>query len=334
MSIEVLMSNENLSIFGGPASLDVNVDYGAPGVRGSLIFTGPGKPTDAAVSFSTAPRPQDLYINLLPPSALNSESNEYLFLYQFGSINGVLGWSKLFRLIPSTALANIPVLFIDGKASRIIPTAAGALRVGGLQAASPQGTTTETILKSIFDGLVPLNRISPTAPTTPTPTAGMHWVDVSNPLAIVMKSYNGTAWGAADETLGPTNFWLDLITSPTTPQLKRWTGTAFETLASMPVGLLFPISDYFSAEEIAIAANSGFNVQYIIRNETPISSGVKLSPLSFTGSKTYLPVNITAAETIAFSPGSELTWQKINGIRTLNFVLVAGIGELPPFSEV
>jgi hypothetical protein len=324
--VDVLMSNENLSVFGGPASIDVNVDFGAPGIRGSLIFTGPGKPTDALVTFSTPPRPQDLYINLLPSDF------EYLFLYQYGSVNGVLSWSKVLRLIPNTAIANIPVIFIDGQASRIEPTVAGITRIGLIQAGSAPGTTLDSVIQSIISGIIPIDRVSATAPATPT--TGMHWVDISNlllptPAPPVMKSYNGTSWVTAAETAGPTNFWLDFLTSPTIPQLKRWTGSTFETLASIPTGLLFPISDYFSAEELAVGATSGFNVQYIIRNETPVSSGVTLGDLSEIGSKLYIPVNITAVETIAFSPGSSLTWQKINGVKTLNFVLVAGIGKLP-----
>ena len=319
--VDILLSSDDLSVFGGPASIDLNVDTGAQGVRGSLILTGPGKPTDAGVTFSTPPMPQDLYINLLPSDF------EYLFLYQYGSVDGVLTWSKVLRLIPNTAIANISVVFLDGKASRIEPTPAGLTRIGMIQLASAPGTTVESVIQSIIDGIVPLDRISPIAPASPT--SGMHWVDVSNPLAIVMKSWNGTAWVTAAETAGPANFWIDFLTLPTTPQLKRWTGSAFETLASIPTGLLFPISDYFSAEEVAVGATSGFNVQYIIRNETPISSGVTLGALTTIGSKVYLPVNLTAAETIAFSPGSLLTWQKINGVKTLNFVLVAGIGKLP-----
>jgi hypothetical protein len=327
MSVEVLLSNENLSIFGGPASLDINVDYGAQGVRGSLIFSGQGKPTN--VTFPTTPRPQDLYINRLPSDF------EYLFLYEYGFVNGVLSWSKLFRLIPNTAIANIPVLFIDGVASRLVPTAEGLARILGLQAASPS-TPVTTIINNIIAGLIPLSRISAVEPTSPT--SGMHWVDISpmllpapNTGPAVMKSYSGTAWVTAAETPGPTNFWLDFLSSPSEPKLKRWTGSAFEILASIQPGLLFPITDYFSAEEVAVGATSGFNVQYIIRNETPISSGVTTGTLSEIGSKTYLPVNITAIETIPFSPGSLLTWQKINGIKTLNFVLVAGIGNLPLF---
>lgn len=281
--VDILLSNETLSIFGGPASVDVNVDYGAQGVRGSLIFTGPGKPTDVAVTFSTPPLPQDLYINLLPSDF------EFLFLYQYGSVNGTLGWSKLLRLIPSTALANIPVVFIDGIARTVVPTEYALSYIAAIPPTVPVTPTSE-----IVDGILSVTTISPTAPSTPT--AGMFWLDISQSPSPILKAYSGTAW---------INF------------------------ATIQTGLFFPIASYFSAEEIALGATSGFNVQYIIRNETPISSGITISPLTTIGSTLYLPVSITATETIPFSPGSLLTWQKVNGVKDLNFVLVAGIGNLP-----
>jgi hypothetical protein len=332
--VDVLLSNESLSVFGGPASLDVNVDYGAPGIRGSLIFTGPGKPTDAAVSFSTAPRPQDLYINLLPPSALNSESNEYLFLYQFGSINGVLGWSKLFRLIPNTALANIPVVFIDGVARTVEPTTAGFIFLATLKAANPSVSDAD-LLESVVLGTIPASQISATAPTSPT--TGMHWVDISPMLLpapdtapAVMKSYSGTAWVTAAATTGSANIWLNPLALPL-PTLSRWNGSGWDILAVVETGLFFPVSDFFSAEEIAVGATAGFNIQYVILNESPISSGLSKGELTPKNGKEVLPISITAAETTAFSPGSSITWQKINGVRILSFVLVASIETLDLF---
>jgi hypothetical protein len=254
---------------------------------------------------------------------------EYLFLYQYGSVNGVLSWSRVLRLIPNTAIANIPVVFLDGEARTIAPTLEGFTRVGIIQAASPPNTTAPDVLQSIIEGVIPVSRISPTAPSSPT--SGMHWVDVSNPLAIVMKSWNGTAWITALETLGPTNFWLDFLATPL-PQLKRWTGSAWEVLASIRTGLFFPISDYFSQEELAVGAATGFNVQYVILNENAMTSGLSVDPLTTIGSKLYLPVFIKATETAPFIPGSDtVSWRKINGVKTLSFVLVANIGTLPLF---
>jgi hypothetical protein len=113
--VDILLSSDDLSVFGGPARIDLNVDIGAQGNRGSFIFTGNGKPTDPAVDLPLSVQPFDLYINLKP------SDNEYLFLYQYGSINGVLGWSRVLRLIPNTALANIPVIFFNGEAVTFIP---------------------------------------------------------------------------------------------------------------------------------------------------------------------------------------------------------------------
>ena len=149
--VDVLLSSEDLSVYGGPASIDVNVDFGAQGIRGSFIFTGFGKPTDADVDLPETIQPYDLYINLKPSDI------EYLFLYQYGSINGVETWSKVLRLIPNTALANIPVIFYNGEAVTFIPEP-GAL----------VGPTDENV-----------GQIIP-SPVAPSPAVdGMLWLDLS-----------------------------------------------------------------------------------------------------------------------------------------------------------
>jgi hypothetical protein len=294
--VDVLLSNENVSIFGGPASLDVNVDYGAQGVRGSLIFSGPGKPTDAIVQFPTPPRPQDLYINLLPSDF------EYLFLYQYGSVNGVLQWSKVLRLIPNTAIANIPVIFIDGIARTLVPTADGLAYISSIPPTVPPTPVADSI-NSIIEGIVANNLIGDTAPSPAID--GMLWIDTS----------------------------ITLTPPKTLPELKVYNAafSVWVTLATIQDGLFFPISDYFSAEEILVGESSGFNIQYVLINENPTSSGLSVGELTENLGEVFLPVSLHAAETIPFTPGSLLTWRKINGVRTLSFVVVANIGTLPLF---
>jgi hypothetical protein len=294
--VDVLLSNENVSIFGGPASLDVNVDYGAQGVRGSLIFSGPGKPTDAIVQFPTPPRPQDLYINLLPSDF------EYLFLYQYGSVNGVLQWSKVLRLIPNTAIANIPVIFIDGIARTLVPTADGLAYISNIPPTVPPTSLADS-LNSIIEGIVANNLIGDTEPSPAID--GMLWIDTS----------------------------VTLTPPKTLPELKVYNAafSIWVTLATIQDGLFFPISDYFSAEEILVGESSGFNIQYVLINENPTSSGLSVGELTENLGEVFLPVNLHAAETIPFTPGSLLTWRKINGVRTLSFVVVANIGTLPLF---
>jgi len=155
--VDILLATEDLSVFGGPSQIDVNVDYGAQGQRGTFIFTGNGKPTDPDVDFPQIIQPYDLYINLKP------SDTEYLFLYQYASVNGILSWSRVLRLIPNTALANIPVIFYNGEAVTFIPEPGAP--------AGPADIDLTTIIPS---------------PTAPDPAAdGMLWLDLStSPLEL------------------------------------------------------------------------------------------------------------------------------------------------------
>jgi len=115
--VDVLLSSEELTILGGPSSIDVNIGVGQQGIRGTYIFTGNGKPTDPTVQFldlatgsSKQVQVKDLYINL------KSSDDEYLYLYQYESVLGVQQWTRTLRLIPNTALANTQVLILNGTA--------------------------------------------------------------------------------------------------------------------------------------------------------------------------------------------------------------------------
>jgi hypothetical protein len=154
--VDILLSTEDVSVFGGPSQIDVSIDYGTKGDRGTFIFTGNGKPTDADVDLPSI-QPLDLYINLKP------SDTEYLFLYQYGNINGVLQWSRVLRLIPNTALANIPVIFYNGEAVTFVPEPGAP--------AGPSDIDLTTIIPS---------------PIEPSPAVdGMLWLDLSkNPLEL------------------------------------------------------------------------------------------------------------------------------------------------------
>ena len=297
--MEILLSSEELAVFGGPSSLDLNVDFGPQGQRGSLIFTGNGKPTDPDIQLvfnnvkynSQSAQPFDLFINL------NPDDFEYLFLYQYGFVGGVLTWSKVLRLIPNTAIANLPIIFYNGQAVTFTP-APGA----------PFSTeaTAETIGTP--------GSIATVQPTSP---------DV------------GTVW-------------LDLSTDPWT--LKVWYFISASVLDWVPLGtitpgLLFPVGDYFDLTEVILPAQgptltrnktASFNVQYVILNNTPVSSGLTLGDLTqpTSGSKIYLPVDIKAVETgLTGFALEDVTWKKITGVKNLSIVVTANIGSLPVTEE-
>jgi hypothetical protein len=308
---EVILSNENLSIFGGPASIDVNVDFGPKGDRGSLIFSGPGKPTDAIVDFPTTPQPLDLYINRSPSDF------EFLFLYEYGITNGVAGWSKVLRLIPSTALANIEVLFVNGKLSTLTPTAEGlaaiadAIEQNPALAALKPTDAAAIVVNSIFTDL---NNIT-VSTSAPTPNANplilTYWIEISSDPSIKVSSLK-----VFNPLISPSGGWV--------------------TLSTITEGLLFPVSSYLSSEEIELGDGQGFNFQYVIINEKPTSSGLTVGELTTPDDSTsdrFLPVEMRATEADFTASDPAVSWKKLNGVKVLSFVLVAGIGRLKLFPE-
>ena len=300
--MEILVSSEELAVFGGPASIDVNVDFGPQGQRGTLIFTGNGKPTDPDVDLefnnevynSQSAQPLDLFINL------NPEDFEYLFLYQYGYVNGVLQWSKVLRLIPNTALANLDVIFYNGQAVTFTP--------------APGAPVSATVVAESIDEVI----ASPTEP--PTPSASMVWLNtitgVNGPWELKFYTY-----------------------------IQPLSAFGWVPLGTVSIGLFFPVGDYFDLSNVILPAqgatltrnkSASFNIQYVILNDTPVSSGLTLGDLTqpATGSKIYLPVNIKAVETgLTGFAQTDVTWQKITGVRKLSIVVTANIGSLPISEE-
>ena len=117
---DVVIASDDLVILGGPSSVNIQLDIGAAGERGSQIFSDVGKPNTPGIQFPVPPKINDLYINIDPSDI------DYLFLYQYKLDNAVLGWTKLLRLIPTTILFNPVLKFIDGEAhSSIVDPSTG-----------------------------------------------------------------------------------------------------------------------------------------------------------------------------------------------------------------
>lgn len=87
---EVILNTEDLVVFGGPESINVEVDFGPQGDRGSRIYVGNGKPDN--VDIGQIPNIFDVYINLLP------SSDEYLNIYQYMEVLGTNQWETISRL--------------------------------------------------------------------------------------------------------------------------------------------------------------------------------------------------------------------------------------------
>lgn len=114
---EVLVANDDLTVLGGPSSINVNVDLGATGKRGSQIFIASGDPSDPLTVLGQTPEVFDLCINTL------TSDEEYLFMYQYQNLGAVNSWVPLFKLIPNTYSQNYSKSFIDGEIQINIPVA-------------------------------------------------------------------------------------------------------------------------------------------------------------------------------------------------------------------
>ena len=115
--VDVLVSSESIDVIGGAPRVNVDVNLGSTGERGSNIFVGAGNPNLPTAIIPRTPQTYDMYINLSP------NDPEYLFLYQYLNYGGTFSWVRLLRLIPNTFLENRQLNFIDGQAIYNIPVA-------------------------------------------------------------------------------------------------------------------------------------------------------------------------------------------------------------------
>lgn len=88
--VDVVYSDESLVVLGGPERIDVEVDLGPRGDRGSRIYVGNGKPN--LIDIGQTPNIFDIYINLL------TTDDEYLMMYQYIEALGTNQWQPLTKL--------------------------------------------------------------------------------------------------------------------------------------------------------------------------------------------------------------------------------------------
>jgi hypothetical protein len=127
--VDVIVSPDELSVVGGPATVNVEVDFGPAGPRGSQIFVGQGQPNNPATVIGQEPKALDLYINLAPATI----DEEYLNVYQYQNIDGNDTWVRLFDLLPQNYSVKRSVTFNEaGIAEFYIPVANITPVVAGL----------------------------------------------------------------------------------------------------------------------------------------------------------------------------------------------------------
>lgn len=107
---DVLLNTDDIVVLGGPSQIDVSVDIGPEGTRGSKFFVGSGNPN--TLTLPETPLLGDLFIN-------SSTATEYAWVYLYTqSVSGTNTWQPTLRLQPSIYSSNAEITFdSDGLAT-------------------------------------------------------------------------------------------------------------------------------------------------------------------------------------------------------------------------
>jgi hypothetical protein len=112
--VSVVLNNDDVTVLAPPAIIEVLVDIGPQGTRGSQFFVGVGNPN--SVDIGQTPNLNDLYINTSPGGELG-------YLYQYRSEPGGNVWVEVLDIYPSVYSENAQVTFESGASEVIIPVA-------------------------------------------------------------------------------------------------------------------------------------------------------------------------------------------------------------------
>ena len=114
---DVLLSNDDVTVLGPPNTVEVLVDIGPTGTRGSKVFVGSGNPntlTSSGSIFGQAIILNDLYINISP-------GTNYGYMYQYVSEPGGNTWVEILALNPTIYNKLHTTTYVNGEASITIP---------------------------------------------------------------------------------------------------------------------------------------------------------------------------------------------------------------------
>jgi hypothetical protein len=108
---DILLSNDDLTIFGGPESISLDLDIGPQGDRGSIIVGSNGNPQDANVNAAIVQDIQALDIAI----DYNPFSSTYKTVFQRVATTVGTQWTPMFSLKTNYYSAIKTVTAADGK---------------------------------------------------------------------------------------------------------------------------------------------------------------------------------------------------------------------------
>lgn len=121
MTTEIVVSTDDLTVLAPPDTVELLLDFGPTGQRGSQIFSGIGEPAD----FTSGGQifGQDLYINDYYINAAPGSDYSYLYQYRTGAGGSANAWFKLIKMNPTIYSSINDIYFTDGDGTIEIPIA-------------------------------------------------------------------------------------------------------------------------------------------------------------------------------------------------------------------
>jgi hypothetical protein len=160
MAITTVVNTDEITVLGPPASIDLQVDIGPQGERGSIIFVAPGEPTSGSGSvafINESPKLGDLFINN------DTNSLDYGSIYQRTSVPGN---PDTWTFILESGLRGL-----QGETGPAGPAAdldIGTVSTGATASAYITGTVPNQVLNLVL----PQGPTGPTGATGPTGSTG------------------------------------------------------------------------------------------------------------------------------------------------------------------
>jgi hypothetical protein len=115
--VDVLLNTEDVVVLGPPETIDVLVDIGPQGTRGTKFIVGSGEPnaqTSSGVLLGQTLILNDMYINVAP-------GVNYGYLYQYVSQPGGNTWTQVLQINPAIYSTVETIAFTSGAAAITIP---------------------------------------------------------------------------------------------------------------------------------------------------------------------------------------------------------------------
>jgi len=114
--VDTIIGDTNVVVVGGPPRVEVEVDFGPRGVRGSFFFYGIGNPNDPNTDLPDDIEFFDFYINIDL-----SNQVDYLQVYQYQAGPNGPYWAPLANLAVNLLSRNVFTLFMDGRTTIEVP---------------------------------------------------------------------------------------------------------------------------------------------------------------------------------------------------------------------